>query len=104
VSKIPKYRKLTKRSKAFVEYNRKRIYFPRNFNSAESRTAYAKFIEDITKAELGDVGEISIKKLDTVPISLLCIQFLDWAKMRYVKHGRSTGSYERFRDYIRPFL
>jgi integrase len=104
MSKLPKYRKLSKRNKGFVEHRGKRIYLPGKFNSHESRTAYAKLIENLLKLEEEGVGKVNLEKIGNIPISLLCVQFLDWAKMRYVKHGRSTGSYERFRDSIVPVL
>lgn len=41
---------------------------------------------------------------DEIKISALVFRFLDYAKNRFVKHGRSTGSYERYRLVVKPMM
>jgi integrase len=103
MTKLPKYRKLATRDKGFVEHRGKRISLPGKYNSPESLTAYAAFIAKLAKGDDPEPEDFSLRNGD-VQIRVLCIKFLDWAKTRYVKHGRSTGSYERFRDSIVPPL
>ncbi len=84
MKRLPSYRCWKTRDVGYVFYNGQKIYFPGKFNSRESRTAYANFL---TALRAG-----------------LCAQFLTWAQTYYRKHGRSTGSYERFATAVVPPL
>lgn len=103
--KVPKYRKHSTRNIGFVEVDRKRHYFPGKYNSPISMTAYADFIKKLVKLRSQSEIDLRVTQGDDVPIAILCARFLDWAKGHYRKNGRSTGTYERFRDcVIPPFL
>ena len=97
MAKVPQYRKHSTRQIGFCEYQKKRYYFPGKFNSPESLSAYAEFIKSIAGQNAGEVVEtdLRITKGDNVPICVLCAEFLDWAKNRYQKNGRSTGTYTK---------
>jgi integrase len=103
MAKIPKYRRHSARNLGFVEVNKKRIYFAGKFNSPESLTEYGKFITSLAGSKKPN-SDLRATRGDEVPIRLLVAQFLEWAKYYYVKHGRPTGTYERFRDYDTPPL
>jgi integrase len=98
---VPKYRKHSTRNIGFCELQKKRHYFPGKFNSLESLAGYAEFIKSIAR---DDDAELRITQGNDVPINILCAHFLEWAKNRYQKNGRSTGTYEHFRDSIVPPL
>lgn len=103
MSKIPKYRRHSTRNKGFVEVSGKRIYFPGQYKSSESLCAYSDLLKSIAGKK--DNGlDIRVTRGEDVPICLLVAKFLGWAKTKYIKHGRSTGTYERFRDCITPPL
>lgn len=106
MARVPKYRKHSARNVAFCEYRGKRSYFPGKFNSPESLNAYAEFIKSISGSRQDSVADIDLRatKGDDVPIALLCAGFLDWARNRFRKNGRSTGTYEKFRDSVIPPL
>ncbi len=107
MAKVPRYRKHSTRNLGFVQVDKKRVYFPGKYNSAESLSAYADFVKKFAqKKDTADTGipDIRSTRGDGVPIRLLAAQFLDWAKTKFVKNGRSTGTYERFRDSIVPPL
>jgi len=89
--KVPKYRRHTTRNLGFVEVNKKRKYFPGQFNSSESLTAYADFIKTIKPDGAGT------PEPEKVSVLFLVLRYLDWAKTRYLKNGRSTGTYEELR-------
>jgi integrase len=107
MSKVPKYRKHSTRNLGFVEVNGKRFYLPGKYNSHESLSAYADFIKKIaTKTNSASLHSLDLRATrgDDVPISYLVAKFLDYAQKSYVKNGRSTRNYERYRDYILPPL
>ncbi len=104
---VPKYRRHSTRDKAFAEVGKVRHYFPGKFNSPESLSAYADFIKKLAKADTAsDTDSLDLRSThgDDVPVRLLTARFLGFAKDHYVKHGRSTGTYERFRNSIIPPL
>lgn len=101
----PKYRRHSTRDVGFSEFRKKRYYFSGKYNSSKSLTEYARFLEMVVEParETGET-DVRVTQGDDVPIALLCASFLDWAKNRYRKNGRSTGTYERFRDCVVPPL
>lgn len=101
---IPRYRKHSTRNIGFIEFNKKRHYLPGKYNSSTSLTAYADFVSNLAKRKSSSKIDLRVTHGDEVPISVLCDKFLDWAKTRYQKNGRSTGTYERFRDCIIPLF
>ncbi len=107
MAKVPKYRKHSTRDKAFVEIDKGRHYFPGAFNSPESLSAYADFVKKLARTDTKtDTPPLDLRSTrgDNVPIRMLTARFLAWAKTKFVKNGRSTGTYERFRDSIVPPL
>ena len=97
--KYPKYCRCANRNIAFCYGNngKSKIYFPGQYDSDESRQAYLKYLSAL---ELGHPFDRSAK---TTVIDL-CVRFLAWAQNYYRKHGRSTGSYERFATQVIPPL
>lgn len=102
--RVPKYRKHSSRNKGFVEVSGKRIYFPGKFNSAEPLTAYSDFLKSIAKESSPRGPDIRATRGDDVPICLLVDRFLAWSETKFIKHGRSTGTFEKFRDNVTPPL
>lgn len=90
MSKLPKYRKYSSRNKGFAEVAGKRIYFPGQYKSSESLCAYSDFLKSLAKPKDNE-PDLRITRGEDVPICLLVAKFLDWAKNKYQKHGRSTG-------------
>jgi len=99
MKRLPSYRCWKTRDVGYVFYDGQKIYFPGKFNSPESRTAYANFLTALrTGLDVGRVEPIALT------VAGLCAQFLTWAQTYYRKHGRSTGSYERFATAVVPPL
>ncbi|MBQ8286993.1 MAG: tyrosine-type recombinase/integrase [Thermoguttaceae bacterium] len=99
MKRLPSYRCWKTRDVGYVFHDGRKIYFPGKFNSPESRTAYANFL---TALRVGlDVGRVEPTVLT---VAGLCAHFLTWAQTYYRKHGRSTGSYERFATAVVPPL
>ncbi len=97
--RLPQYRRWAPRDLGYVFVDGKRIYFPGAFGSQESRTAYANFL---TAFRAGvDVAKPSVAPLT---VAGLCARFLEFAKTYYRKHGRATGSFDRFAGYVVPPL
>ncbi|MDR3108086.1 MAG: hypothetical protein LBU65_00155 [Planctomycetaceae bacterium] len=98
---VPKYRHLKSRDKGYSEHNEKWVYFPGTYNSPESKRAYAAFLHNL--ATPSDEPVTLIKGQD-ITIEFLCTTFLEYAQFHYQKHGRTTGTYERYRDSVIPSL
>lgn len=92
--KVPKYRKHSTRDIGFVEFEKKREYFPGKYNSPESLRAYADFIDRLEKkADTNGHGipDLRVTRGQRIPIKLLILRYLDYADEKYVKNGRPTG-------------
>lgn len=97
---IPKYRRNKSKNRAFVEFKKKRCYLPGAFGSAESKTAYAKFIADniVSKGPVivpGKRQQTGISVLD------LCTQYLAYFKTLHLDDLR--GVYANQKYGILPF-
>jgi len=99
--KIPKYRKHSARNLGFVEVNRKRKYFPGPYNSQDSLAAYADFIKTI-KTDTTDTRPTP--EPEKLSVLFLVLRYLEWAKNRYLKNGRSTGTYEKMKNFSQPLI
>lgn len=62
--------------------------------------AKAKYYELVQ--DLVENGPVPAKKSHGVTVETVCKRFLDHALTRYEKHGRSTGTYERYDMVLRP--
>lgn len=99
---IPKYRLFKARNKGFVEVNSKRQYLPGKYNSPESLKAYADFIKKLLSENCDPENQFVVN--ESITVEILCVQFLDWAKSYYIKHGQPTGMYKRFQKCVVPPL
>ena len=96
--KIPKYRRHSTRNLGFVEFNKKRTYFPGVFNSSESLVAYAGFLKTL-ETDTKDNKTDTEHETGKVPILFLVVKYLDWAKKRYPK-----VTYEKKKHYAQSLV
>lgn len=101
MSRTPKYRRhATRRHLAFVEIAGKRQMLGR-FDSPESRAKYHALLSDHLA---GRLAKPEHKPCGTLSVAELCAQFWQWAKARYVKHGKPTSELHLYRIALRPVL
>jgi len=62
--------------------------------------ARAKFYELVR--DVVESGPVPVRKAYGVTVNQICERFLEHAATRYQKHGRSTGTYERYKMVLRP--
>jgi hypothetical protein len=87
----------SKNGTAYMNF-RGRRYFLGPFGSEESERKRRSIVAEV------ETGNHHQSRRVTVTVLMLVGKFLDYAKCRYQKHGRSTGSYERFRITVKPLL
>lgn len=101
MSRPPKYRKHTVRDLGFVEYEKKRTYFPGAFESDESMAAYLRFCRDrgFLVYRRGEKPENAC----TVPI--LVARFMAWAKATF-PFGRKSraANLKAFTNLLSEFI
>jgi integrase len=85
--KVPKYRRHAGRDRAFVEYNRKRVYLKGPYKSPESIKEYRKFLDENVYVEFATAP--SPTKLT---VSQLADRFQAWADSTYPPGTRSEAA------------
>ncbi len=84
---------------AYVRLNGTKIYCG-PWGSQEASEKYERFIAEwLTTKQVA-----SIARKDTITIRVLVAAFLDHAETYYVKNGRQTTSFERFKRVAKPLL
>lgn len=88
-------------------------YYVRLVRDGVAQTYYLGRLSDGLEAaqrRYEDLIENYLKRKKKIPaagtatVARVIGDFLDYAENRYQKHGRSTGTYERFKRVLRPFL
>lgn len=67
-----------------------------------SREAEQKRLQIVTEYEAG--LQVTATKEHEITVAMLAARYLAYAKKKFRKHGRSTGSYERLRRCTKPLL
>ena len=88
-------------------------YYVRLVRDGVAQTYYLGRLSDgleTAQRRYEDLIENYLKRKKKIPaagtatVARVIGDFLDYAENRYQKHGRSTGTYERFKRVLRPFL
>jgi integrase len=87
-----KYRKHSTRNKAFVQVNKKVVYLPGTYNSAESLAAYRDMLRQHTDQSPG-----------VRTVQDLCVAYLDFCLVHY-QNDKSHGQYYVVRQYARKLV
>lgn len=101
---IPKILRNKSRNRAFMLIEGRRYYlgvYNENGPSLEAEENRLRLWAEYQAKRGPDPKEIDKEEISIV---VLVKRFLEYAKTIYVKNGRSTGSYERFRVTVRPLV
>lgn len=99
MSRTPSYRLHKASGQALVEIKGRRFYLGKH-GTTESREKYHRIL-----AEWHSSGVPPEKNSPhSLPLSVLLLRFLNWAKVRYVKHGKRTSEVRSYKVAMRPAL
>ncbi len=99
----PKYCLHKARGVAYVIVAGKQVYLPGKYGSDESKAAYLSVLSSLRATDSGFPRPVVASGRGPT-VAELVAAFLQHAQIYYRKHGRSTGSYERFAQLIAPPL